>query len=143
MRRLTSGDAALADDLAQEACIEAYKNLSKFNGRSTFATWLLAIGYNRYRQWCRKRREIAVGEIPECADESVATSGRGTSIDLKEAIGHLKNEERTALELCYGQGLSHDEAAHVLGCPLGTIKTHILRAKEQLRSLLAAYGTNV
>ena len=142
MRRLTDGDAALADDLAQEACIEAYKSLWKFSGSSAFSTWLMGIGYNRFRQWRRKRREIAMDEVPENADENAATHERGVELDVREAVGRLKPEERTALELCYGQGLSHDEAAQVLGCPLGTLKTHILRAKEQLRNFLAAYSAN-
>jgi RNA polymerase sigma factor (sigma-70 family) len=142
LRRLTEGDAALADDLAQEACIEAYRSLAKFSGSSAFSTWLMGIGYNRFRQWRRKRREIPMAEVTENADESADTRERGSGMDVKEAMRRLCAEERTALELCYGQGLSHEEAANVLGCPLGTVKSHILRAKEHLRNFLAAYAAN-
>lgn len=140
MRRVTGGNEALADDLAQEACIEAYRNLAKFKGDSAFETWLLGIGYNRFRQWCRKRRETPVAEVPDRPDERTGTSDSDTNLDIREAVGRLRTEERTALELCYGRGLSHGDAADILGCPVGTLKTHILRAKEKLRILLAAYS---
>lgn len=138
LRRLTGGDAALADDLAQEACIEAYKSLRRYSGTSGFSTWLLGIGYNRFRSHCRKRREIPVAELPDIpAGETVTPDA---SMDVAEAIGRLRTEEKTALHLCYGQGLSHEEAAQVVGCPVGTIKTHILRAKQALRGILSAYS---
>ena len=141
LRRLAGGDEALADDLAQEAFIEAYKSIRKFSGASSFSTWLLGIGYNRFRQYCRKRREIPVAEIPESAAEEAVHPE--ASLDLAEALSGLRPEERTALHLCYAQGLSHEEAANVVGCPVGTIKTHILRAKQALRGLLSAYSASV
>ena len=142
LRRLTGGDVALADDLAQEACIEAYRNLAKFGGASAFETWLLGIGYNRYRQWRRKRRELPMdADAPEPADEAAEPDG-GVRIDVGEAVRRLREEERTALELCYTRGLSHEEAARVMDCPTGTLKTHILRAKARLKSFLAVYSAH-
>jgi RNA polymerase sigma-70 factor, ECF subfamily len=141
--RRVSGDAFLADDLAQEAFVEAYRNLGKFGGQSEFSTWLLGIGYNRFRQWRRKKREVEIPEnMPEAADERADAEARGTAADVRAAIAKLNAEQRTALDLCYGQGLSHDEAAKVLGCPLGTIKSNILRAREKLKGYLAAYSAN-
>lgn len=142
LRRVTGGDAALADDLAQETCIAAYKNLAKYGGASSFGTWLVGIGYNRYRQWCRKKKETPLPDIPETPDDAHGTPEKGMEMDVREAMKGLRAEERAALELCYGQGMSHDEAAAALGCPLGTLKTHILRAKQQLRILLSAYSEN-
>lgn len=142
LRRITGGDAALSDDLAQEACIAAYKSIAKYNGASSFGTWLVGIGYNRYRQWCRKKRETPMADLPETAGENDATDGKGMEMDVREAMKGLREEERAALELCYGQGLSHDEAAIILGCPLGTLKTHILRAKQQMKIFLSAYSEN-
>jgi RNA polymerase sigma-70 factor (ECF subfamily) len=138
LRRLTGGDAALADDLAQETFIEAYRSIRKYAGASGFSTWLLGIGYNRFRQYCRKRRETPVAEVPEQADAALPEFG--TALDVREAVARLRGEERTALYLCYEQGLSHEEAADVVGCPVGTLKTHILRAKQALRGVLAAYA---
>lgn len=140
LRRVTGGDAALADDLAQEACIAAYRNLANYAGTASFGTWLVGIGYNRYRQWMRKKRETPTDNIPERAATEDSLPEKGMEMDVREAMKELRGEERAALELCYGQGLSHEEAAVALGCPLGTLKTHILRAKEQLRVFLAAYS---
>ena len=140
LRRVAGGDAALADDLAQETCIAAYKSLDRYAGNAAFCSWLCGIGYNRYRQWCRKKRETPIGEIPEAPDEGLAADGKGMEMDVREAMRELRDEERAALELCYGQGLTHDEAASVLGCPIGTIKTNILRAKARMKNFLAAYA---
>lgn len=140
LRRVTN-DAFLADDLAQEAFVEAYRNLGKFGGKSAFSTWLLGIGYNRFRQWSRKKREEPMPEnMPEAVDEGADASTRGTEADVRAAITKLGEDQRAALELCYVQGLTHDEAAKILNCPLGTVKTNILRAREKLKIHLAAYA---
>ena len=142
LRRVTD-DAFLADDLAQEAFVKAYKNLGKFGGESTFSTWLLGIGYNCYRQWRRRKREVEMPEnMPEAVDENSNVDSRGTEADVRAAIAKLGADQRVVLELCYGQGLSHDEAARVIGCPLGTLKTNILRAREKLKVFLEAYSAN-
>jgi RNA polymerase sigma factor (sigma-70 family) len=145
LRSLTKGDHALADDLAQEALIEAYRNLRCFHGTSSFSTWLLGIAYNRFRSQLRRRREEPV----DLSQESEYSSGEFLSDpraaadagqDLDAALGTLRPEEQAALLLCYHEGLSHEEAAGLMGCPLGTLKTHILRAKTRLRSFLEAYA---
>lgn len=140
LTRLTN-DACLADDLAQEAFVEAYRNLSKFSGKSTFSTWLLGVGYNRFRQ--HKRRNTlpeTTTDLPDVEDEGADSASRGTESDVLAAIAKLGEDQRAAIELCYVQGLSHEEAAKVLNCPLGTLKTNILRAKEKLKTHLAAYA---
>jgi RNA polymerase sigma-70 factor, ECF subfamily len=58
-------------------------------------------------------------------------------LDLTEALKRLNSNERAAVVLCCQNGLSHDEAADALGCPLGTVKTNVLRGKEKLRKWLA------
>jgi RNA polymerase sigma factor (sigma-70 family) len=63
-------------------------------------------------------------------------------MDLNEAMKMLSNAERAAIVLCCQNGLSHDEAAQVLDCPLGTVKTNILRGKEKLRRRLAVSYQN-
>jgi RNA polymerase sigma-70 factor (ECF subfamily) len=140
LRRLT-GDDFLADDLAQEAVAEAYENLEKFSGKSSFSTWLLGIGYNRFRHERRKRREVRLPENqPEPADEEADPGLRGTEEDVRAAVAALAEEERTAVELCYGHGLSHAEAAELLHCPVGSLKTRLARAKEKLKNHLSAYA---
>jgi RNA polymerase sigma-70 factor (ECF subfamily) len=149
LRRLTGGDQALADDLAQETFLAAYRDLRKFRGSSAFSTWLLGIAYNRFRNSRRRQKEtvewtdaIATGALaPE--SEVGAWSARA-AIDLQQdlaaALERLSPDEQSAIHLCYSEGLTHEEAASVLGCPLGTLKTHVLRAKEKLRTQLRAWA---
>jgi RNA polymerase sigma factor (sigma-70 family) len=61
-------------------------------------------------------------------------------IDLERALARLSEAERAAIVQCYHNDLSHEEAAYVLGWPVGTVKTHILRGKQKLRSTLAAWA---
>ncbi len=142
LRRLT-GDVFLADDLAQEAVAEAYENLEKFSGKSSFSTWLLGIGYNRFRHHRRKKSEAPMPEnLPEPADEGADPDLRGTEEDVRAAVARLAGEERTVIELCYGHGLSHEEAAGILHWPVGTLKTRLAQAKQKLKIHLAAYATH-
>lgn len=144
LRGLSKGDHALADDLAQETLIEAYRSLRQFEGAAKFNTWLLGIAYNRFRGNLRRRREEPVDMSKESDQPPNASSNPHSSQDIGQdldaALATLRPEEQIALRLCYREGLSHEEAANVIGCPLGTLKTHILRAKARLRSFLDAYA---
>lgn len=144
LRGLTKGDHALADDLAQEALVEAYRSLRRFEGTSTFSTWLMGIAYNRFRNHLRRRHEQPVDisqyyENVALCPISDPRPSLDTSQDLTAAFCTLRPEEQVALRLCYREGLSHEEASQLLGWPLGTLKTHIMRAKSSLRSFLKAY----
>jgi RNA polymerase sigma factor (sigma-70 family) len=61
-------------------------------------------------------------------------------IDLERALARLSDAERAAIVQCYHNDLSHEEAAYVLGCPVGTVKTHVLRGKQKLKIALAAWA---
>ncbi len=80
----------------------------------------------------------ADGELPDPA------GGRSPQdalvLDLERAMAGLTEAERAAIDLCYKKDMSHQEAAFVLDCPVGTVKTHILRGKEKLRRLLSAWA---
>jgi DNA-directed RNA polymerase specialized sigma24 family protein len=65
----------------------------------------------------------------------------GLRHDLMNALANSPLHERTAVTLCCQNGLSHDEAAHVLDIPLGTVKTNVLRGREKLKKMLAAWAT--
>jgi RNA polymerase sigma-70 factor (ECF subfamily) len=135
LRRLSAGDAALADDLAQETFLRAYRGLAGWRGTARLATWLYRIAWNL---WASRARRAADAEpaLPEPARPTAdAAIDRH---DLERALGALRAEERAALALAYGQDMTHEEAARVLDCPVGTLKTHILRGKERLRRLLSA-----
>jgi RNA polymerase sigma-70 factor (ECF subfamily) len=142
LRHLTRGDAALADDLAQDTFVQAYQGLAGFAGGAAFSTWLLGIAHNYWRNARRKQRDIPLeSEHLESLDPvpSPVTSS-DLHQDLTAALGHLDPDEQTALHLCYQQGLSHGEIAAVLGWPLGTVKTHLSRSKAKLRPLLASWN---
>ena len=142
LRHLTGGDAALADDLAQETFIRAYRGLSRFHGGSKFATWLLGIARNLWRNDRRRQRPVALEaahlEQLEVVPSPIDAGELGQ--DLAAALRQLSSDEQTAIHLSYHQGLSHSEIAGVLGWPLGTVKTHLNRAKEKLRALLAPWN---
>ena len=70
-------------------------------------------------------------------EEPAAETNTSLRLDLNEALKFLHSAERAAIVLCCQNGLSHEEAAQVLDCPLGTVKTNILRGKEKLRRRLA------
>ena len=150
LRRLTGGRHALADDLAQETFLEAYRHLARFSGDATFGAWLLGIAYNRFRTARRRQRETVewTGEIDAndvVAGQEPATAAAPTTVDLQQdlaaALTRLSADEQSAIHLCYAEGLTHEEAAGVLGCPLGTVKTHVSRAKDKLRTYLRAWAS--
>jgi RNA polymerase sigma factor (sigma-70 family) len=143
LRQLTRTDAALADDLAQETFLRAYKNIRSFRGEARFSTWLYRIAYNCFRENARKRKEF-VGiddeQLQMAADPQ--TVDPGLKHDLMHALNLLPLHERSAVLLCCQNGLTHDEAARVLEIPLGTVKTNVLRGREKLKRTLAAWGPN-
>lgn len=147
LRRLTSGNHALADDLAQETFLLAYRNLKSFRQEAKFSTWLYRIAYNAFLADLRKTKELQLPDDEDAdevaADEdTVAPVARtaALNVDLQRAMAVLSDAERAAIVQCYHNDLSHEEAAFVLGCPVGTVKTHILRAKQKLKARLGAWA---
>ena len=144
LRHLTENDAALADDLAQETFIRAYGSLGRFRGESSFTTWLLGIAHNQFRNSRRARLRSAREPGPDAADETPGPPTRRSDLhhDLESALRRLSAAEQSAVHLFYHQGLSHPEISAVLGWPLGTVKTHLARAKENLRHMLSVWNPN-
>jgi len=155
LRRLTAGNHALADDLAQETFMLAYRNLKSFRQEARFSTWLYRIATNAFLADARKRKEELLGDRDaDVADADGGDDGQPESagpdptrasalrMDMDRALAVLSEGERAAIVHCYHNDLTHEEAAQVLNCPVGTVKTHILRAKVKLRSQLAAWATD-
>jgi RNA polymerase sigma factor (sigma-70 family) len=141
LRQLTRGDFALADDLAQDAFVRAYKNLRGFRGEAKFSTWLYRISYNCFREDARRRKElVGINEEQWQAEQDPQTVDPGLRHDLMHALSLLPLHERSAVLLCCQNGLSHDEASRVLEIPLGTVKTNVLRGREKLKKTLAAWA---
>ena len=153
LRRLTAGNHALADDLSQETFVLAWRNLKSFRQEARFSTWLYRIATNCWLADARKRKETLLGDndetIADDDDDDGTASGtgggdhaRGTAlkVDMERALAVLSEGERAAIVQCYHNDLSHEEAAFVLGCPVGTVKTHVHRAKQKLKVALASWA---
>jgi RNA polymerase sigma-70 factor (ECF subfamily) len=125
----------LADDLAQDAFLAAFEQITEFRGEGTFQAWVKRIAARAYvKRWRREARMEIMAETPETEDHAPAA---GDLIDLDEALRSLSASERVCVSLCYGAGLSHSEAALALNAPLGTVKSHVKRGMDKLRLRLA------
>ena len=149
-------DPAEVEDVAQEAFIKAYRALPTFRGDSAFYTWLYRIAINtaKYYLVAMGRRaptttgvDIDEAENFEDADQLRDTNTPETEFEGKEIAGAvnkamdaLPEDLRTAITLREIEGLSYEEIANVMNCPIGTVRSRIFRAREaiaaELRPLL-------
>jgi len=138
LRRLAKGDHVLADDLAQETFLLAWRKLPGFRFDARFTTWLYRIAFNAWLSHARKRHDVLLdGDEREAGAEEPAHAMQSDErLDLERALCELSDGERAAIAACYYADLTHEEAAQALGIPLGTLKTHILRGKARLRARL-------
>ncbi|GAA5442300.1 ECF RNA polymerase sigma-E factor [Microbulbifer sp. NBRC 101763] len=146
LRQLCDGDQGLADDMAQEAFIKAYKALPAFRGDARFSTWLYRIAYNLVMSHKRKNAPDVDQEAVDRAqaEETVEESQQlGMARDLNSAMSSLSDAQRQAIHLCMQRGFSHEEAASIMKLPLGTVKSHVNRARAKLRSLLQPWREEV
>ncbi len=137
-------DRALADDLAQEVFLRAYRGLVGFQGRSAFGTWLYRIAYNVYLNNRTRVRRFC--ELPDdydtrtVAPESALSAPRSDlRRDLAAAIETLPERYRAVVVLYYLEEVSYPEIADILSVPLGTVKTHLHRAKRLLRQQMTTW----
>lgn len=139
-----TGNVATAEDCVQEAFVQAWRNLGRFETRSSFATWLHRIAVNTVLQHARRRHE-ALGEADSIerevadrlADPLLADPGHAR--DLEAAIIGLPAGARHVLVLVGLYGHSHEEAAQMLGVAAGTCKAQLHRARALLSARLG-YG---
>jgi RNA polymerase sigma-70 factor (ECF subfamily) len=144
-------DQAEVLDVAQDAFIKAYRALPKFRGESAFYTWLYRIAINTAKNYlvAQGRRlpdsdvEISVAEQFEGASElrDYATPERLLLKDeiertVFEVIEQLPEDLRTAITLRELEGLSYEEIAEAMGCPIGTVRSRIFRAREAIHNKL-------
>ncbi len=145
LRHLCNGDAALADDLAQETFLQAWRKLDLFRGEARFSTWLYRVAHNCFLQ-AHRRGDTAKQAEPQ-NDEADAfmphDDSRSLRMDMEHALRQLPDGERVVLFYHSQIGLSHEETAQVTGLPLGTVKTHAMRGKTRLRAWLEAYDSGL
>ena len=125
LRRMGVSDAA---DIAQEAFLKAWRSAGQYDGRARFSTWLTSIAWRCRLDQLRKRRPV------EREVEAWGQSPQG-SAEIDDMLARLEERERASLILCEGHGWTHEEAARLLGMPLGTLKSTVARAKSKCRAL--------
>lgn len=132
----------IADDLAQETFLTAFRKLQSYRGTGSFSGWLFRIAYNCFLQHCRslnRRAEITeeyINQVEVLTQSYDSISSE--QIDMEQAIAQLKQDEIATISLCHSFGYSHQEVSDILKMPLGTVKSNISRGKTKLRKLLNA-----
>jgi RNA polymerase sigma-70 factor (ECF subfamily) len=142
-----------ARDVTQETFLRAYRALGGFKGQAKFSSWLYRITLNLCRDWIRRERRAPIAQAPEGVDllELASDSAPSESIEdlvsrrqlgraVAQAMSHLPDEQRTAIILKEYHGLTFQEIADLLGCPLSTVKTRLYQGLGVLRRQLEAAG---
>ncbi len=136
----TLHDRTEAEDAAQEAFLKAYRALGTFRPGAKFSTWIFTICYRGCCDRLAKRKRFSGDELPDRADPGAGPELLAERSDeaqrLRAAIDALPEKYRAVITLYHLQGKQYEEIATVLNLPLGTVKTHLFRAKEQLRKAL-------
>jgi RNA polymerase sigma-70 factor (ECF subfamily) len=145
-----------ARDVCQETFLRAYRALGGFRGQAKFSSWLYRIAINLCRDWMRRERRTPVMQAPEEVDlmELAAAREPAESIEdriarndlsraVERAMAVLPDEQRAAIVLKEYHGLTFQEIADLVGCPLSTVKTRLYQGLSVLRRELARTGTPV
>ncbi len=119
----------------------AWRKLSRFEGRSSFRSWVSGIGFRIARDAKRAHGRAQVRDSDWLTEQDGGEEGAPLEdrIAVTRAMVELPDEQRAVVALCLGEGFSHSEAAEILKLPLGTVKSHVTRGRERL---LRALETN-
>lgn len=139
LRRLC-GDAARADDLAQEVFMKAWDKISGLEEPAAFPGWLRRVAVTTFLMEQRRNKmafdTLDDGNAP--ADESPSPAAAAQArLDLERALALLAPSERLCITLNHAEGMSHAEISEATGLPLGTVKSHVLRGTEKLRRAMS------
>jgi RNA polymerase sigma-70 factor (ECF subfamily) len=145
-------DQTEVEDVAQEAFIKAYRALPSFRGDSAFYTWLYRIGINTAKNYlvALGRRAPTVtetegpdgegseesGQVPDYNTPENELMSRQIAETVNKAVDDLPEELRTAITLRELEGLSYEEIASMMNCPIGTVRSRIFRAREAIAEKL-------
>jgi RNA polymerase sigma-70 factor, ECF subfamily len=158
----TIPDAADAADLTQEIFVKIYRGIGGFHGDASLRTWIYRIALhealNQRRWWCRhKRREVTIEADSDDSSDEHPLSYKETLVDRQQSpfefaaqqqIRHHVEAQlrlvaepfRTVVVLRDIEGFSYEEIAEILGIHLGTVKSRLLRGRNQLKALLAPFA---
>jgi RNA polymerase sigma-70 factor (ECF subfamily) len=123
-------DADEVQDVAQEAFIKAFRALPNFRGESAFYTWLYRIAINTAKNHLVSRSRRPPGSDVETPEN--ALFGAELKAVVERAIGDLPDDLRTAVTLREFDGLSYEDIAEIMDCPVGTVRSRIFRAREAI-----------
>jgi RNA polymerase sigma-70 factor, ECF subfamily len=135
LRRLCSNWAE-ADDLAQDTFVFAWESFARFEPERSFRAWLFGIGWHKYRQSRRSLFRLLRREQVAAETRTMASPDLALQLDLDAAIRSLPASQRGAVLLCLACEFTHAEAAQALDIPLGTVKSHVARARDKLMAVL-------
>ena len=137
MRRC-SGDVTLADDLAQQVFLQAWRKISHLRQPNKFGAWLKRLAIT---VWLQHVRTNDVLRDADEHDETELAQPDATSVtmDLDRALATLSNPVRQCIVLSYHEDMTHGEIAELTDLPLGTVKSHIRRGTQRLQQRLSAY----
>ncbi|HMN46312.1 MAG TPA: RNA polymerase sigma factor [Povalibacter sp.] len=139
LRRLCDNHS-LADDLAQQTFVQAWRGIRALRDPGAFGGWLKRVAVN---VWLAETRRVLApidddeGAFLAVADPAPSPERRAGGIDLERALARLGPGERLCVVLAHGEGMTHAEIAEATGLPLGTVKSHVLRGSDKLKQLYA------
>ena len=135
-----------ARDVCQETFLRAFRALGGFRGQAKFSSWLYRIALNLCRDWVRRQRRTPVVQLPEDVDVIELAASREPTEPIEDlvarrdltrvvekAMARLPEEQRTAIILKEYHGLTFQEIADLVGCPLSTVKTRLYQGLTVLR----------
>jgi RNA polymerase sigma-70 factor (ECF subfamily) len=150
------GQASLAEDLAQDTLVEAWKCLHRYNGRCQFFTWLCAILLNRYRNTVREKRPMSFSAFQAHDQEGLqdsigqlvdhdslpdeAAQHREEAMLVQQCIEALPAKHQQVIHLRFFVDDSLEGIAAALGCSVGTVKSRLFHALDKLRGMNALSG---
>ena len=150
----TLGREEDARDVTQETFLRAFRALSGFKGDAKFSSWLYRIALNLCRDWIRKERRAPLVSVPEGVEVEEMAAERGPTESVEDlaaraemgrevakAMGHLPPEQRQAIILKEYHGLTFQEIADLMRCPLSTVKTRVYQGLSTLRKQLGEQMT--
>lgn len=132
-----------AEDVAQDSFLRAFRSLGGWDATRPFKPWILAIAANRCRTFLEKRAKLplsASDAVASLAESATIESLGGVAEELNMALRLLREEYRTCFILFHQQELSCTQIGEIMGCPQGTIKTWLHRARKELASHLQRRG---
>ncbi|MFQ5982001.1 MAG: RNA polymerase sigma factor [Woeseiaceae bacterium] len=132
------GDSTLANDLAQQVFLQAWRDIRRLRQPRKFGAWLKQIAINAWRQHLRKNDALRDADEH---DETKLTQRDTASItmDLDRTLAMLSDPVRLCVVLSYHEGMTHGEIAEFTDLPLGAVKSHIRRGTQHLQQFLSAY----